>query len=57
MADLLWAPWRLQYIEKDTSDGGCIFVDLPASSQDRANLILFRGEHCFVIMNAFPSNR
>ena len=54
MADLLWAPWRLQYIEKDTSNGGCIFVDLPASSEDRANLILFRGEHCFVIMNAFP---
>jgi ATP adenylyltransferase len=54
MADLLWAPWRLQYIEMDTSTGGCIFVDLPAQSEDRANLILYRGEHCFVIMNAFP---
>lgn len=54
MADLLWAPWRLQYIEMDTSTGGCIFVDLPAQSEDRANLILYRGAHSFVIMNAFP---
>jgi ATP adenylyltransferase len=54
MADLLWAPWRLQYIEKDTPDGGCIFVDLPAQNQDRENLILYRGQHSFVIMNAFP---
>jgi ATP adenylyltransferase len=54
MPQLLWAPWRLSYIEKATPDGGCIFVDLPAQTEDRANLILFRGATGFVMLNAFP---
>jgi ATP adenylyltransferase len=54
MAELLWAPWRLQYIERETPAGGCIFVDLPAQENDRENLILHRGKHAFVMLNAFP---
>lgn len=57
MADQLWAPWRFDYIRqagKAESNGGCIFVDLPAQSDDRNNLILFRGKTAFVIMNRFP---
>lgn len=54
MPELLWAPWRLEYIEKDTPQGGCIFVDLPRQENDRENLILFRGENAFVMLNAFP---
>ena len=38
----------------DSTPGGCIFVDLPAQSNDRENLILFRGKTAFVIMNAYP---
>ncbi len=54
MAERLWAPWRLTYIEQANSAGGCIFVDLPAADADRDNLILFRGEHAFVMLNAYP---
>lgn len=52
----LWAPWRLTYIEEPAKDGGaqCIFVDLPAQSDDRKNFILHRGAHAFVMLNAFP---
>jgi ATP adenylyltransferase len=32
----------------------CVFCDLPAQGDDARALILARGEHCFVIMNAFP---
>lgn len=32
----------------------CIFCDLPAQNDDVRTLILARGEHAFVIMNAFP---
>lgn len=35
---------------------GCIFCDLPASGDDAATLILFRGSLSFVIMNKFPYN-
>lgn len=54
MAERLWAPWRLPYIESAQPTEGCIFVTLPAESDDRKNLILYRGERAFVIMNAFP---
>ncbi len=33
---------------------GCIFCAKPAESRDRANYILFRGRHNFIILNAFP---
>jgi ATP adenylyltransferase len=56
MNDVLWAPWRLIYIEKPaTSSGtGDIFVDLPAENEDRKNSILYRGETAFVMLNAYP---
>lgn len=49
----MWAPWRLEYIVKD-KPSGCIFCVFPGETDDEANHILFRGEHSFVIMNAFP---
>ena len=35
---------------------GCIFCDLPAAGDDRANLIVGRGELVFAILNRFPYN-
>ena len=32
----------------------CIFCAKPAEDDDEANLIVHRGEHCFVILNLFP---
>jgi ATP adenylyltransferase len=56
MADRLWAPWRFAYIEQPSSGSspGCIFVDLPEEDNDRENLLLFRGEKAFVMLNAYP---
>ncbi len=33
---------------------GCIFCDKPAEQNDREHFILKRGDHCFIILNAFP---
>ena len=52
----IWAPWRLAYVKdaaKD-SDAGCIFCVKPVTDDDEANLIVHRGERCFVILNLFP---
>lgn len=57
MAEILWAPWRITYVEgsKEGSAGtGDIFVDLPNANDDRTNLILYRGKTAFVMLNAFP---
>ena len=51
----LWAPWRIEYI-MGRKLPGCIFCDKPAEKKDDENLILYRGRHCFVILNAYPYN-
>lgn len=51
----LWAPWRLEYITQEKS-GGCIFCEKPLAEDDRANYLLLRGDHAFVLLNAFPYN-
>ncbi len=49
----LWAPWRIQYIRHAKSTE-CVLCAAPADGNDEKNLILFRGELNFIIMNAFP---
>ncbi len=61
----LWAGWRRDYIVEATARGrsgdqahdaaGCVFCRLAASgppSED--NLVVWRGELTFVVMNAYP---
>lgn len=56
MPEILWAPWRMEYIQRPTTGkpGGDIFVDLPAENEDAKNFILHRGHTSFVLLNAFP---
>ncbi len=52
----IWAPWRLEYVKDASKDSeeDCIFCAKPAAGDDEGNLIVHRGEHCFVILNKFP---
>ena len=52
----IWAPWRLAYVKDASKDNEeeCIFCAKPAADDDEANLIVHRGERCFVILNLFP---
>jgi ATP adenylyltransferase len=52
----IWAPWRLEYVKDASKDveEDCIFCAKPAQETDEENLIVHRGEHCFVILNKFP---
>jgi ATP adenylyltransferase len=52
----LWAPWRLQYIQKNEENQGCVFCKKLQESADRDNLLLYRGTSCFVVLNLFPYN-
>jgi ATP adenylyltransferase len=53
--DTLWAPWRIGYIKGEKPEG-CIFCTKPEERRDAENFILYRGDHCFVILNLFPYN-
>ena len=49
----IWSPWRMEYIREEKR-GGCIFCEKTKEERDEENLILLRGQHCFVILNRFP---
>jgi ATP adenylyltransferase len=50
----LWAPWRLEYVERPGRPAGCIFCEPSAPVPDRDRLILHRGRAVFVLLNRFP---
>ncbi len=52
----LWTPWRMRYVGGETRESSCIFCTKPASHDDVTELILYRGDHAFVIMNLYPYN-
>jgi ATP adenylyltransferase len=55
MGEVVWAPWRMEYILSDKA-GGCIFCEKPRQDCDADNLILWRGATAFVMMNRYPYN-
>ena len=56
----LWTPWRRAFVESGGTDGaadaGCFLCDKPGQTDDRANLILFRAERVYVLLNQYPYN-
>jgi len=51
----LWAPWRMDYVGRKKANI-CVFCQTLKEDLDEKNLILFRGERAFVIMNRYPYN-
>ena len=53
----LWAPWRIDFI-RSAKDSACFLCN--NYTQDSANneeeLIVFRGNRCFIILNRYPYN-
>lgn len=51
----IWAPWRIEYILSEKPEE-CIFCEKQKQDRDRENLILYRAERNFVLMNLYPYN-
>ncbi len=61
MLGSLWAPWRMKYIKSalecsGKGKRGCFLCQLLRSKDDTRNLILYRSDAGFVVMNRFPYN-
>ncbi len=54
----LWAPWRLQYVtDQEPRQEGCFFCNaFNEVGNEEENLLLYRGEKAFVMLNRFPYN-
>src|SRR5262252_2958233 len=54
--DYIWTPWRYAYVTtaaKTENPDQCIFCELTKLPDKDANIV-YRGEHCFIILNSFP---
>jgi ATP adenylyltransferase len=58
----MWSPWRSKYIAsfkkspRRKKRSGSLFTKALKAKDDDAQLIVWRGEYCFVIMNRYPYN-
>ncbi len=51
--DYLWTPWRYAYVTTADKAEGCVFCEALTRTDEEAGIV-FRGKHCFIIINAFP---
>lgn len=49
----LWSPWRMRYLSSFKKHG-CVFCQALKQEDSSENLVVYRGEQAFVILNAFP---
>ncbi|MCX5801014.1 MAG: HIT domain-containing protein [Candidatus Eisenbacteria bacterium] len=55
MSELLWAGWRMKYIESAKCKE-CLFCGKVDARPGKSNLVLTVSEKCLVMLNAFPYN-
>jgi ATP adenylyltransferase len=51
--DYLWTPWRYAYVSSTEKAAGCVFCEAQKEDDAKAHIV-YRGQHCFVILNAYP---
>lgn len=52
--DYLWTPWRYAYVSATEKTSACVFCEAPKENDDAKMHIVYRGQHCFIILNAYP---
>jgi ATP adenylyltransferase len=52
--DYLWTPWRYAYVSTAEKAEGCVFCRALNAGDDEKTGIIYRGEHCFLILNTYP---
>ena len=51
--DYLWTPWRYAYLSTTDQATTCVFCEQQKTS-DREAFIVYRGRHCFIMLNIYP---
>ncbi len=54
MDDILYAPWRDEYVMNQNIEG-CVFCHISSYQKRDAEFhVLYRDKHCFIVMNKYP---
>jgi ATP adenylyltransferase len=51
--DYIWSPWRYAFVSTAHQSQGCVFCNVLKEDDQQAGIV-YRGQHCFVLLNAFP---
>jgi ATP adenylyltransferase len=51
--DYLWTPWRYAFVTTADKIEGCVFCEAPRHTDEQSGIV-FRGQYCYIILNAFP---
>lgn len=51
--ELLWAPWRINFVKK-TKNKGCFICDV--SKKKKTEFLIWKGKYSIIIMNIYPYN-
>jgi ATP adenylyltransferase len=57
MPDVLFAPWRYEYLVADKSAAACFLCEAASAStpgEELARLVVYRGRGVFVLLNRYP---
>lgn len=55
LLDYVWSPWRMDYIQRPAdSNQECVFCQVCNLQDGPQNLIVFRGQSAYVILNRYP---
>ena len=52
--ETLWAPWRVEYFQRERSNGVDFLAEAAATSDDAAHLVVTRRRNAFLILNKYP---
>jgi len=50
----IWTPWRMDYIQNNSKKNDCIFCLAVQAEDDAKQLVFYRGERIFMILNRYP---
>ncbi len=50
----LWTPWRMKYMMDHEKSAECVFCRAIRQADGPDNLIVYRGEKAFIILNRYP---
>ncbi len=52
----LWTPWRMRYVTTADKTPGCVLCQALEGAAGADRLVVYTGEHNFIIMNLYPYN-